>query len=242
MTLSEPEIGAFVAALSRAVGLAATAPVIGDQGVPMRARLVFVMAIAFAVGPSRPGVGFADLALVSIVELAVGILTGLSARFVMSRAAVAGQLVGLSLGLGFASTYDVRAGESAGTLRILVTSIAGLVFLAVGGLEAIVHSVAASPAHIGHVALLGPELLREGTAAFTHGLSLAAPIVLAALVGNLGLALVSRAAPAANVFSIALAGVLILGGVVLLSTAGELVGGIATDARHSVDLLIGGGP
>ena len=42
MTLAEPEIGAFIAALARVGGLAATAPVIGDTGVPMRARLVFV--------------------------------------------------------------------------------------------------------------------------------------------------------------------------------------------------------
>ena len=43
MTLSEPEIGAFVAVLARVGGLAATTPVVGDSGVSVRARLVFVM-------------------------------------------------------------------------------------------------------------------------------------------------------------------------------------------------------
>ncbi|HEY4179822.1 MAG TPA: flagellar biosynthetic protein FliR [Kofleriaceae bacterium] len=239
MTVTEPQIGAFVAVLARAGGLAVTAPVIGDSGVPVRARLIFVMAIAFVVGPNRQGILLSDVAGVAIMELAVGLLTGLTARFVMSRAAIAGQLMGLSLGLGFASQYDHNAGESAGTLRMMITSIAGLIFLATGGLESIIQSASSSPATIGQLAVLGPQLLHEGTAAFGHGLALAAPIILASLVGNVGLALINRAAPAANIFSIALVGVLVLGGIALLATSGELVGGLVNDARSAIDVLQG---
>ena len=237
MTLSEPEIGAVVATLVRTGGLAATAPLIGDPGVSIRARLMFTLAIGLAVGATRPGVPFAELPLAAVVELAVGLLTGLCARFVLAQVAIAGQLMGLSLGLGFASQYDVHAGESAGTLRTMLMAIAGLAFLAVGGFDAIVRSVAAGPAHVGQIALLGPELVRQGTAALGHGLALAAPVVLAALVANIGLAVMNRAAPAANVFSIALAGVLILGGVVLLATAAHLIGGVTETARASVHQL-----
>jgi flagellar biosynthetic protein FliR len=239
VTITEPQIGAFVAVLARAGGLAATAPVIGDTGVSTRARLIFVLVIAFVVGPNRPGLLLSDVAGVAIMELAVGLLTGLTARFVMSRAAVAGQLMGLSLGLGFASQFDHNAGESAGTLRMMITSVAGLLFLATGGLESIVQSASASPATIGQLALLGPQLLAEGTSAFSHGLALAAPIILASLVGNVGLALINRAAPAANIFSIALPAVLVLGGIVLLATSGELVGGLLNDARSALDVLQG---
>jgi len=237
MTLSEPEIGAVVATLVRTGGLAATAPLIGDPGVSMRARLMFVLAVGLAVGATRPGVPFAELPLAAVVELAVGLLTGLCARFVLAQVAIAGQLMGLSLGLGFASQYDVHAGESAGTLRTMLMAIAGLAFLAVGGFDAIVRSVASGPAHVGQIAFLGPELIRQGTAALGHGLALAAPVVLAALVANIGLAVMNRAAPAANVFSIALAGVLILGGVVLLATAAHLIGGVTETARASVHQL-----
>lgn len=51
--------------------------------------------------------------------------------------------------------------------------------------------------------------VRRATAAFGHGLALAAPIVLASLVGNLAFAVINRAEPAVNVFSIALAAVLV---------------------------------
>jgi flagellar biosynthetic protein FliR len=236
MTLDEATIGAFLATLTRATALTATAPVIGEAGVPLRAKVVFVLVVTGAITANRAGVPLADLPLTATLELAVGLITGLTARFIMARAAIAGQLMGLSLGFGFASHYDVHAGESAITLRTLLTTLAALAFLAVGGLEAIVRGVAA-PAHVLDLAALGPQLLREGTAAMGHGLTLAAPVVLAALVGNIGLAVMNRAAPAINVFSISLSVVLIAGGLVLLGASGTLLGSIIGHAQDAAGVF-----
>jgi flagellar biosynthetic protein FliR len=236
VTLTEPELGAFIVVFLRTAAVAATAPVIGDAGVPMRARLVFCVAVALALAANRTGVQFADLPVTALVELASGVITGLTARFVTARVAVAGQLLGLSLGLGFASEYDVHAGESAGVLRMLATTISGLAFLAANGLEAIVRGVA-TPASPLVLLGTGDALLREGTAAFGHGLALAAPIVLAALVGNVGLAVMNRAAPAVNVFAVALSAILVLGGVLMLATASSFVLGLSDVARESVRVL-----
>jgi flagellar biosynthetic protein FliR len=237
MTLSEPEVGALIATLARVGGLAATAPVIGDQGVTVRAKLVFVLAVTAAIGFSRAPVELSALPVVASVELAVGLVTGLTARFAMSRIAIAGQLMGLSLGLGFASQYDLHAGESAGVLRSMMTTLASFAFLTAGGLEAVVRSAAASPANIAQLAELGPALIRHATSAFGHGLALAAPIMLAALAGNIALAVMNRAAPAINMFSIALSAVLILGGMVLLATSAHLVAGLTDTARVAIDAL-----
>ena len=237
MTVTEPELGAFIATFVRAAALAATVPVIGDAHVPVRARLVFVIAIAFGVGANRPGVPYDELPLVVVVELAMGLMTGLCARFVMARVAVAGQLVGLSLGLGFAAQYDPNAGESAGVLRMIFTTLAGLAFLSVGGFEALIRSTSSSPSHVTDLALLGPELLRQGTIAFSHGLALAGPIVLAALIANIGLAIMNRAAPAINVFSLSLATLMMLGGLVLLATATDLIGSITNVAHDAMAIL-----
>jgi flagellar biosynthetic protein FliR len=239
MSLTEPEIGALIATLARAGGLAATAPVIGDQGSSLRARLVFVLALTAAVGLNRAPLAFSALPAVAALELAVGLVTGLTARIVLARVAIAGQLMGLSLGLGFASQYDIHAGESAGALRSLTATLAGLAFVGAGGLQAIVRSAAASPASASDLAALGPAFLHHATAAFGHGLALAAPIVLAALIGNVALAVMNRAAPAVNVFSVALSVVLILGGVALLATAAHLVAGTADTARAAIDILTG---
>jgi len=124
-------------------------------------------------------------------------------------------------------------------MRTFTTTLAGLAFLTAGGLEAIVRSAAASPAELSQLAQLGPALVHHTTSAFGHGLALAAPIVLAAFVGNIALAVMNCAAPAVNVFSIALSAVLILGGVVLLATAAHLVGGVTDTARVAIDVLTG---
>jgi flagellar biosynthesis protein FliR len=239
MTLSEPEIGALIATLARASGLAVASPVISEGGVSTRARLVFVVAITAAVGINRPPVAFSALAVVAPLELAIGLVTGFIARTVMSRVAIAGQLMGLSLGLGFAAQYDVHAGESAGVLRTLTATLASLAFITAGGFEAIVTSAAASPAAASDLAALGPALVHHATSAFGHGLALASPILLAALVGNVALAVMNRAAPAVNVFSVALAVVLILGGLALLASAAHLVAGTTDTARTAIDVLVG---
>jgi flagellar biosynthesis protein FliR len=239
MMLSEPEIGALIATFARAAGLAVTAPVLGDRGVSLRPRLVFVVAITALIGVNRAPVAFSALPLVAPLELAIGLVTGTTARIVMSRIAIAGQLMGLSLGLGFASQYDVHAGESAGVMRTLTSTLGGLAFIATGGFEAIVTGASASPAGVSELAALGPAFLHHATAAMGHGLALAAPIVLAALVGNIALAVMNRAAPAVNVFSVALSVVLILGGIALLASAAHLVGGATDTARTAIDVLTG---
>lgn len=235
-SITEPEIGAFIVVLLRCGAIAMTAPVIGDQGVPARAKLIFCVAVAVAIAPNHPGVMYAELPACAILELAAGIVTGLTASFILSRVAVAGQIMGLALGLGFASEFDPHAGESAGTLRMMTTSLSGLAFLAANGLEAVVRGVA-TPASTLAVTGGTMELLRVGTAAFGHGLALAAPIMLAALVGNVGLAVLNRAAPAMNVFSIALSAVLSVGAVILVATSGSFILGISEAARQATQAL-----
>ena len=237
MTLTEPEIGAFLAALVRTGGVATAAPVIGDRTVPVRARLVAVVAIALAVGANRQGVSYADLPEVAVLELAVGLLTGLTARFVLARAQVAGQLIGLSLGLGFASAYDAHAGESASTVSTLLNTLAGLAFLAAGGLEAIARGVAAAPAVPGQVLALGDLLILHGTAAMGQGLAIAAPVVIASLVANLGLAVLGRAAPSINMFSVSLAATIVAGGLALSGSGGAVIGALSDSARAAVQVI-----
>lgn len=236
MNLTPAELGAFLVALVRIAAVAFTAPVIGDQGVPVRARLVFCVATAIALAANRPGVDPENVPITAIVELGSGLITGLTARFVMARLANAGQMIGMALGLGFASEYDPHAGENAGVIRTLASTLGGLAFLAAHGLEAIVRSVATPASGFGML-IQANDLLRAGTASFGYGLSLAAPLILAALVGNLGIAVMNRAAPAVNVFSVALGAVLCLGFALLIGNAGGFVAGAIDTAREAAAVL-----
>lgn len=232
---------AFVAALARAGGLAFTAPLLGDKGTSRQIRLVFTVAVA-AVLASRSGAATLDpaLALATIpLELAAGLLTGATARLILDRVAMGAQLIGVQGGLGFAQSYDHAAGESASVVRALLTTVAGLAFIAADGLEALVRGLAAP---------VSPAFLADGLAGATSaalavvaaGIGLAAPVLLAATIVNVGLALINRAAPAVNVFSISLPVVLLVAGVALLATASATAGAIDRAATDAVAVLLGG--
>ena len=121
-------------------------------------------------------------------------------------------------------------------IRTITMSLAGLAFLAANGLEALVRGVATPTSAIA-VGTGCLELLRIGAAAFGHGLALAAPVMLAALVAHVGLAVMNRAAPALNVFSVSLSAVLALGTIILLATSGSFVLGVSEAARQATQVL-----
>ncbi len=233
-------VGSFLPVFARAAGFAFTAPLLGEPTTPVRARLLFSVAVAATVAGAAPAADPGTAIAMIPLELGAGILAGTSARFILDRVAAGGQLVGLHLGLGFAADYDPRAGESASAARRLVSAIAGLAFLAAGGLEAGVRAVAtpASSIDLG-AGFLGIAAL--ATSVMGHALAFAAPVLLAATVLNLGLALINRAAPAFNAFSISLAMVLLGGGLVLYATAPAAAGAIDDTARAAVDFLNGWG-
>ena len=235
-------LGAFLLAAARATGLALTAPVIGDGTTPVRARLVFVLATAAAVAPVIPAPPLAAVAAIGLLELAAGLVIGWIARLAIHAVAAGGQLVGLAVGLGFASEYDPSAGESASVVRQLIAALAGLGFLAAGGLEALVRAVAAPPVTGLDLASLGPVLIDRAAAVLADGVALAAPALFAALVINLGMALAQRAAPALHVFAINFTVVLLVGALVLWSTAHDLAGRVGEAGRTAAAVLQGGAP
>ncbi len=227
--------GPFVAALARAGGFAFTAPLLGEASTPLRARLVFTIAVAAAVASAAPSQPIALVLAMIPLELAAGALAGVSARLVLDRVAAGAQLMGLHLGLGFAADYDARAAESASSMRKLISALAGIAFIAAGGLEAGVRCIA-TPLHATDLMQLHTAL-ELGGSVMSHAIGFAAPTLVAATIINLGLAVMNRAAPALNVFSISLPVVLLGGGLVLLATAPTLAAAIDGTAQNAVDLL-----
>ena len=167
------------------------------------------------------------------VELASGLVAGATARFALAAVETAGQLIGISLGLGFAEQYDPRHGEAAGIVQVLARTVAALAFLGAGGLDALVRA-AATPADVAALPGAAAAAIAIAASATTWGLGLAAPIVLAALLGNLALALAHRAAAALNLFAVGLSTSLLVGGLALLATWSQLGAGMGDAAVRAV--------
>jgi flagellar biosynthetic protein FliR len=237
VTVDQATIAAYLAVFVRTTAFLHAAPLTGDRQMSFKSRAAVAAALSLAVAPIRPPIDPTDLPLVLPAEILLGLLAGFAARMVIAGAEAAGDLIGLQFGLGFAASVDPARGEPSTTLRTLAVCLAGLAFLAAGGLEAGVRVIAAAPsdAFTLHGGL--DRVIHQSSEVLIAALRLAAPAIIAGTLANLGLALASRAAPALNVFSVMLAGMVIAGGIVLVATAPVFAHQVSELAERAVETL-----
>lgn len=237
MRITEPQIAGFIAAFARTAAWAQTAPMVGDRNVSMRTRAGASAIVAAAIAGARAPIDYTTLFALIPAELLFGALGGWAARLVFAGIEAGGQLLGLQLGLGFAGTFDPDAADEATPTRRIAGSLAGLAFLQANGLEAMVRFLATPLAVSRGAEARIMSIVERGGDMFVASVRVAAPLLLAGVVANMTVAIASRAAPALNAFSVALALFLVVGGVVLASTAPMFVQELNLAASRAGDLL-----
>lgn len=204
-------LGALLLPFFRVLGLFTSAPILSQRSVPVRLRVAVSLAIAVLAAPllpadSRVDVSGADGWLAVATEALVGFAIGFVARAILAAVEVAGEAIGLQMGLSFAGFFDPDSGQLNAVSRLLNTlSLAA--FVAINGPALLVAAVVQSfdvipPATtFGHwVGRLQPAAL--GASIFEIGVMIALPFMALLLFVNLGLGVVSRIAPQLNIFAI----------------------------------------
>ncbi len=137
-------------------------------------------------------------------EALVGLLLGLGINILFSGIQVAGQLVSQMSGLSLAEVFNPAFDEEESVFSQLFYFLTMAVFVAVGGhrivTEALLETFAAAPP--GHAALgtnFVDVLASILAQSFTLGIRAAAPMLVALLLSNLVLGLISRTLPQINV-------------------------------------------
>lgn len=224
---------AFGLVLTRMAAFVAVSPVPGPM-VPARIRVGLALLLAALVSPSLPpsrtAIGAALLAPL-FGEVMIGVVVAFTFRLALVCADVLGALLAQGLGLTFAASYDPQAAATVDPLTHVVTTLASLVAIATGAHRVVIGALLASievlpPGHVppsgaftlGLVSLLGR--------AVEQGFSLAIPVVAVCLVVQLAVALVSRAAPQLQIFSVGITITLASGLVVLFAGLSDLFAGL----------------
>ncbi len=223
------EVFAFLAAFARTAAFLQAFPLTGDKALPARFRGAAAALIALALVPTRAGVGLEAIP----AEIMLGLMAGFAGRIVFAGAEAGGQLLGIQLGLGFAGTFDPTVAEDELPTRRLVRCLTGIAFLSTGGLQAALGTLVLPPVTGPTLAAMALGLVERGGQVFVAGARLAAPMLVAGFVAYLTAALASRAAPALNVFSVALALLLVVGGIVLLAAGPAITADIMNIARQA---------
>lgn len=212
---------AFLWPFARIAALVATAPVFGHRSVATRVKIglaaLMTLVVAPVVGPLPQATVFSAPGVWIIVnQILIGAALGLTMQLALMTVELTGTLVGLQMGLGFASFFDPNSNSSAEVIASYLNVVATLTFLALDGhlqvVSALVESFRSVPVAAGMLGASGFRTFAQwGGSIFSAGLLLALPIVVALLISSLSLGILNRAAPQIGIFQIGFSVTLLVG-------------------------------
>lgn len=217
-------LAAFAWPLARILALIASAPVIGNPGVPARVKIGIGLLITVLVAPlvpSPPGIDPASATglLILAQQVLIGLAMGFAMHVVFHAAEMAGEFIGLQMGLGFATLYDASVPGMIPIISQYLGIVVSLAFLAVDGHLLLVSALVESFQVLPLAPLSAPSGLRAlaewGGSIFSYGLALSLPLLAALLITNLALGILTRAAPQLNIFAIGFPLTILMGMLVL---------------------------
>lgn len=203
---------AFLWPFSRILALVATAPILGNPSIPIRIKLGLAVLVTTLVAPTLNEPPQIDPAseiglLILLQQVIIGTATGFAMRIVFVAIEMAGEIIGLQMGLGFATIIDPQNSGQIPLIGRFLGLIASLAFLAIDGhlimLAIISQSFTTLP--IGVAGITAPIFIAIadwGKEIFLSGLRLSLPVLAALLMTNLALGILSRAAPQLNIFAV----------------------------------------
>ena len=224
-------------------------PIVGSSFVPTRVRLLLGLAMTIVVAPVLPVVptmSFLSLegVLTLMQEVAIGIMMGFAVQIVFDAITLGGQVIAMSMGLGFAVFLDRARGVNIPVLGQLFLMLGMLVFLSLDGHLALIRLVADSfelrPIASGGLSqetIWG--LLLWSAQVFIVAVKIALPAITALIVVNLSFGVMSRAAPTLNLFAVGFPVAMLLGFVVIFLSMGTLQENVADLLRRTLETLPG---
>lgn len=195
----------------RVLALFMSAPVLSHRAIPARVKIGLALAIAVVAAPASaeppPPLFSAAAPLLLIQQTLVGVMMGFAVKVVFAAVDLAGNVIGLQMGLSFASFVDPVNANQTPLVGSFLNLLAMLLFLALDGhlilITSITRSFELAPLNAQFFSGIGWErLIALGSGMFQFGLQLSLPVLATMLVINLTLGVMSRAAPQLNLFSV----------------------------------------
>jgi flagellar biosynthesis protein FliR len=259
LVVSAADVSQMVARLwwpsLRIGGFVLAAPIASESTIPRRVKIVLTLVLAFLMAPLAPmpsglsifsGAG----ALTAAQEILIGVAIGLVMQLAFDALTFAGQTISMTMGLGFATLVDPQRGTNVTVIGQLFMFMGMLTYLAINGhlmlLGALANSFQSLPigaANFDKGFLL--SVATWGARIFETGLMVALPAVIALVIVNMALGVVTRAAPQLSLFGIGFTITMLFGFFVLIVGLDGVMAGISSlidTALAAVMDLVGGSP
>ena len=226
---------ALLLVFARVGALVMLLPGLGDRAMPARIRLALALLLTLILLPVvRPlikvDVGSAPAVVSALfIELVIGVMLGLTARFALSALEVAGVAIAQQLGLAYVMTIDPTQGGQAAAVSNFLTVLAITLILVTD-----LHHLSLGAIHDSYLVLapgVAPDtgdmaqlLTRSVGSAFSIGVQISAPFLAFSLVFNAGLGVLSKLMPQMPVFFVAQSASIFIGFVMFAALLAVMMG------------------
>ncbi|WP_395490718.1 flagellar biosynthetic protein FliR [Cedecea davisae] len=212
--------------LLRVLALVMTAPILSERSIPKRVKLALGLMITFTVAPTLPLTGVTIFSAagfwLAVQQILIGVALGFTMQFAFAAVRTAGEIVGLQMGLSFATFFDPGSRLNMPVLARFLDILAMLLFLTFNGhlwlismLVDTFHTLPIGGEPINSNAFMA--LTRAGGLIFLNGMMLALPLITLLLTLNIALGLLNRMAPQLSVFVIGFPVTLSIGMLILMA-------------------------
>lgn len=195
----------------RILALFSTAPLFSERQTPKKFRIGLAFLTTALVAPGLPTSQVPIFSLIAfwvlIQQILIGTLLGLSMQLAFASVRHAGEVIGLQMGLSFATFLDPSGGPNMPILARIFNLLTLLLFMAFNGhlwlLSVLVDTFYVIPVSTHTLNSLGIlTFVQSGGTIFMNGMMLAIPLITLLLVLNLALGVLNRMTPQLSVFVI----------------------------------------
>lgn len=251
ITFSEAQLVAWMSPILwpfvRVLALFTAAPVFSQRSIPMRAKvglafLVAVCAQATLIGQPVVSVNSPEALGTLVQQIVVGLAIGFAVRLVFAALEVAGELIGLQMGLNFASFFDPASNAQISAISRFFVQIGTLLFIVINGhlllLMAVVKSFDSFPVDGNFMQSLAQMRIHEmGGAVFSSAFWIALPMIAMLLFVNLALGIISRVAPQMNIYAVGFPVTLTVGLIGIVATLPMLEQPLMALLQRAMDIF-----
>jgi flagellar biosynthetic protein FliR len=222
----------FMWPMLRISALLMTAPLFSQNAVNVRIRVLLGLTLTWMIYPLHvwpildpvSGAGLLEV----FNQIFIGASMGLVLQIVVAAMVVAGQSISASMGLSMANMIDPNVGNVAVIAQLLLI-LSTLIFVGSGGHAILMGLVLESF----YVLPIGESLLDQNhwgrmvtwsSMMFVGAVLMALPVMVTLLFINVGLGVVTKAAPSLNIFAVGFPAMVLAGLIILVLSMGSIGG------------------
>ena len=210
LPLIQDYIPLFGVILIRVAGIVVAIPAFSSRSVPLHVRIGLLIGFTVVLFPivsdqMRPlSLSWPQVVPLLFTEFMVGMVLGFAISFVMNAFIIAGELVGIQMGINLISALDPIAGGQVPILGQFMGLLGMLIFLAIDGHHMMFEALVASfqlvpPMHVHFSGFLVESVLKLGLGMFVLALKVGAPVMIAVFIVTLAMGILGRTLPQLNV-------------------------------------------